>query len=302
MAAEPESNAGQMRQKLTSLDDVIPSIGELIGDAKHTVLHYVDLDGQAQKFDYGKVCVADNFPIPMPIDREGYGTIETSPNYWATGHGDWLNVCTAIERYCKQQPRRLFDFGCATGRFLRHVDLYSDCQAFGSDLAPANVNWVKRHLPASLNVIENSTNAKLPFENRFFDVVTAFSVFTHIDIDWEGWLAELIRITKPEGMLYITIQNQAAWDKVIDRPGALEHLMRANKIDGNLQVDEELFRGPMPEQRIVFRMSNDNVYNCNVWCTNQFVKEQWSKYADVLAIANNAHTGYQSVVMLRPKK
>ena len=167
---------------------------------------------------------------------------------------------------------------------------FSELETYGSDLAPANVNWVRRHLPESLNVVENSTDANLPFDDHFFDVVTAFSVFTHIDIGWEDWLAELVRITNPNGLLYITIQNQAAWDKVVDRPGALEHLMRANNIAGNLHVDADIFNQPMPQERIVFRMSNDNVYNCNVWCTDQFVRDQWSKYADVLAIANNAHT------------
>ena len=38
-------------------------------------------------------------PIPMPVDREGYCSVEHSSRYWATGYSDWLNVREAVKRY-----------------------------------------------------------------------------------------------------------------------------------------------------------------------------------------------------------
>ncbi len=298
MTAEKHSLA-RTREKQTAIDAALPPIA-VLAIGKPTVLRYVDLDGVAQTLDYRDLIDRDPWPIPMPIDREGYGSVDTSHQFWATGYGDWLNVRAAVQRYAvESKAGRLFDFGCASGRFLRHVLTFSELEPIGCDFAPANVDWVKRHLPDRVQVVLNSVEPKLPFPDNHFDVVTAFSVFTHIDSGDEQWLLELRRIVRPDGLLYVTIQNQAAWDKVIDRPGSLEHMRNANNVAGNLHVGEELFKRPMPSDRIVFRMSNANIYNCNVWLTDEYVRKHWSRHFGILQIAANAHTGFQSVVIMR---
>lgn len=290
------------RQKHTSPDQVLPAVSDLVADKQYTILRYIDLDGQLQELDYRQLCSDDPFPIPMPVDREGYGTIETSPNYWATGYGDWLNVLEAIRRFGHKEMSKLFDFGCATGRFLRHVAVSERLEPHGSDFAPANVEWVDRHFGGNLDVVLNTSNVELPYSDDFFDVVTAFSVFTHIQNGDIDWLRELIRITKPDGFLYLTIQNEATWSKVIDRPGSLDHLQRANHIVGNIHVSEELFRQPMLSDRIVLKMSKDDIYNCNVWTSTEYVTKNWGPHGEILWVANNAHTCFQSVVILKPNQ
>jgi len=203
------------REKHTTPDDVLPSPAEIIPDDYNAVLNYVNLDGEPQKLEYRNLAKLDPMPVPMPVDREHYGTLENSAHYWATGHGDWLNVCEAIERYMdltgKTQPLRLMDFGCATGRFLRHSYVFGKekIDNWGCDFAPTNVAWSKQHLTPEIKIILNSSTPHLPFADGFFDVVTAFSVFTHINLLEDAWLLELRRITKPNGLLYLTIQNEA---------------------------------------------------------------------------------------------
>ncbi len=296
-----DSPAGQVRQKPTEVDHALPAVA-ILAEGKHTVLRYVDLEGIDRTLDYRELTRSDPYPIPMPVDREGYGTIEHSHQYWATGYGDWLNVNEALKRYCQiDRPKRLFDFGCATGRFLRHILLFSDLEPSGCDFAPANVDWMKQHLPETIKVILNTSEPGLPYPDHHFDVVTAFSVFTHIDADEEAWLLELRRITHPDGILYLTIHNQATWDKVIERPGSFDHMLHANSVAGNIPVTKELFCNPMPADRIVFRMSNANVYNCSVWFSNAHIEKKWTQHFHILQIANSAHTGFQSPVILRPK-
>jgi len=293
----------KVRNKNTDIDNVLPPVAELIKTAKHTKLIYTNLDGESCKFDYKDLVTLDPYPIPMPIDREGYGSIDNSHHHWATGYGDWLNVKTAIDRFGIKQANKnkLFDFGCASGRFLRHVDVFSDLEAHGCDFAPANVNWVKRHLSSKLEVIQNSADTSLPYDDGYFDVVTAFSVLTHIDEEEEDWLIELRRITHPEGLLYITTQNEAAWKLIPNRPGSLAHLKRANQLNKSIDITPEIFQKGLPEDRMVFHVSTDDVYNCNVWHTNNYIKNKWSKHFDILQIADNAHTGFQSPVIMRPK-
>lgn len=295
-----------VHKKSTNINEVLPPIGELLADLKHTISHYRDLDGQECKLDFKELAASDPNPIPMPVDREGYGTVKSSPYHWATGHCDWLNVQTAIQRHLKpqaNQPIRLLDFGCASGRFLRHASVFGGekYDVWGCDFAVENINWNKRHFPASIKTFLNNASPHLPFPDNYFDVVTAFSVFTHIDHFEDAWLLELRRVTQPGGLLYLTAQNDAMWNIYLESPYLLEHLSRANKIDSNtIHVDEALFQSPMPENRLVFRMSDSEVYNCNVWHSDEYLRANWGRYFNIHDICNQAHNSWQAAVLLSP--
>ena len=295
-----------IRRKSSDMENVLPPVAELLAD-DNTVFHYTDLDGNPAKLDFREAAAADPYPLPMPVDREGYGTVEFTPRFWATGHSDWLNVQDAIQRFMPEKPAegeklRVLDFGCASGRVLRHAHTFSGetTDIWGCDFAPENVNWVKRYLSSDIKIFLNNANPHLPFTDGYFDVITAFSVFTHIDLFEDAWLLELRRITKPGGLLYLTTQNDASWPRVVDRPHMLKHIEQANKIKGNPTVSKDLFESEMPSDRIVFRMSEDENYNCNVWMTNDYIRQTWSRYFDVHHIADNAHTNFQSPVIMSP--
>ena len=135
-------NPLRVHRKATHIDKVLPPVAELLADLKHTNASYRNLDGQEKLFDFKELTVQDSYPIPLPVDREGYGTVHSSPYFWASGYCDWLNVQTAMERHLKPrdgQPIRLLDFGCATCRFLRHPAVFGgekyDCLLYTSDAA-----------------------------------------------------------------------------------------------------------------------------------------------------------------------
>jgi ubiquinone/menaquinone biosynthesis C-methylase UbiE len=54
----------------------------------------------------------------------------------------------------------------------------------------------------------NTILPHLPFEDRYFDVVYAGSVFTHIDDLATTWFLELRRVLRAGGMLYVTIHDR----------------------------------------------------------------------------------------------
>lgn len=301
------ANPGMLvHHKRTDVDNVIQPVAELIAD-KRTKIQYTDLDGQLQTIDYRALTEHDPYPIPMPIDREGYGNVEDSPHHWATGQCDWLNVQSAMDRYLPtrpaDQPIRLLDFGCATGRFLRHPALFGGDQidAWGCDFSPENIQWNKTHLPPTIKTFLNNANPHLPFPDGYFDVITAFSVFTHIDQFEDAWLLELRRITRDDGLLYLTTQNDAMWKIAPTRPSYVKHLAHANKVPSNpVVVTEEMHQQPMPMDRIVFQMSESDVYNCNVWHSDNYLRTHWSRYFDIHHIADTAHGSFQSPVIMSP--
>jgi SAM-dependent methyltransferase len=295
-----------LRNKKTDLENVLPPVSELLGTAT-ALSSYTDLDGVIHTIDYRDAGTRDPWPLPMPIDREGYGTVESTPRFWATGLCDWMNVAEACRRHLEPQkegvPMRLMDFGCASGRFLRHVwaDTEFHFEPWGCDFAPENVAWTKRYLPPDIRVLLNHNWPHLPFPDGFFDVVTAFSVFTHIDQFEDAWLLELSRITRPGGLLYLTIQNEATWSQVAARQPYIEHLSKANQFGNDLQISEKVFGEPMPFDRLALRMSAEDVYNCNVWQSNRYVHDHWGRYFEILHIADNGHTQFQSPVLMHPK-
>ena len=44
----------------------------------------------------------------------------------------------------------------------------------------------------------------------------------------------------------------------------------------------------------------EDIYNCNVWMSNDYIRKNWSRYFEIMDIASNAHTGFQSVVIMKP--
>ena len=110
---------------------------------------------------------------------------------------------------------RLLDFGCASGRVLRHVACQQDrAEPWGCDIARNNVEWISTHLPRSIRVFQNTIFPHLPVEDRFFDVICAFSVFTHIDDFEDLWLLELRRVLRPGGIAFLTIHSERSWLRV----------------------------------------------------------------------------------------
>ena len=290
------------RNKPTSIDQTLPGVATWPPE-KLRRYAFFDLDGNRTFIQPSEFASKDPYPLPMPVDREGYLKEENSDRYWASGLADWLNVAEAIQRYGNglASTSSILDFGCASGRFLRHAAFQTAApiQVYGCDLAPANIDWMKKHLPSSINKTVNSNDPCLPFKDSSFDIVTAFSVFTHIDKSEESWLLELKRVIKPDGLLYVTIHNEASWNRISYRPATIRQFEHQNSFEENLEVTPEMMSGSMPHERMVFRKDHELVYNCNVWHSNGYVAREWSKHFEILHIADNAHGNFQSPVIMR---
>ena len=63
-------------------------------------------------------------------------------------------------------------------------------------------------LGAAFSLLVNTILPYLPFEDRYFDVIYAGSVFTHIDDFAQTWFLELRRVLRAGGTLYVTIHDR----------------------------------------------------------------------------------------------
>src|SRR5439155_20413507 len=110
--------------------------------------------------------------------------------------------------------KRVLDFGCGAGRTLRHfLDEAKRAEFYGCDIDRPSIEWLEEHLSPPLHVFQSGELPGLPQPDEFFDVVYAFSVFTRLTDHWAGWLLELHRVLKPDGLLFATFLNRPHWQE-----------------------------------------------------------------------------------------
>jgi SAM-dependent methyltransferase len=123
----------------------------------------------------------------------------------------------------------VLDFGCGSGRVLRHWHRSDGLRLQGSDYNPRLIAWCKRNYPfADFRI--NELNGPAPYPDESFDLIYAWSVFTHLTEELgDYWVAELARVLRPHGVLYATFHGEfyASW---------LSHIELDSFRDGNVVV------------------------------------------------------------------
>ena len=106
-------------------------------------------------------------------------------------------------------PGNILEFGCANARVLRwFADWAEHGEAWGVDIDSDLVLWCHQNLSPPFHFTVSTTQPSLFFEDRFFSLVFATSIFTHIDDLYLSRICELRRITKPGGFVFITIHDE----------------------------------------------------------------------------------------------
>ncbi|HEY0048069.1 MAG TPA: class I SAM-dependent methyltransferase [Pyrinomonadaceae bacterium] len=138
----------------------------------------------------------------------------------------------------------ILDAGCGAGRNLIYF-LRSGCKIFGVDRNPEAIRYV-RELAQSLAPELSAENfqiskvEEMPFPDESFDAVISSAVlhFARSEQHFNGMLAEMWRVLKPEGLLFVRLASSIG---IEDKIKLIEG-RRYNLPDGSERflVDEEL--------------------------------------------------------------
>jgi SAM-dependent methyltransferase len=193
--------------------------------------------------------------LPATNDREGYyGPDHFS--YWASGLLDTRHLLAAAAEHGVAVNDYL-DFGCASGRVLRHMALERpEARVLGCDINRLHVEWCNAYMPSNCSVFQNHSVPNLPLPDSSVDVVSAYSVFTHIEALETAWLMELRRILRPGGIAWITVHSELTlqemthawplWKPVMEHPHAAQVLDKSRNFRGDRFPLRRAWTGAIP--------------------------------------------------------
>lgn len=206
---------------------------------------------------------------------------------------DGINRALALIGKSLTDFPRALDFGCGCGRMLLHLRSVGEkIGLFGVDIDAAAIEWAQLHVPWA----KCSVNQGLPpleFPDEHFDLVFNHSVFTHLDENYQdAWLIELERVTKPGGVLVLSVlgdhgfaQLQKSWLDVNHDPTPLRYTMRTK---GLVYIaDDSWVNGPFPD------------FYHSAFHAPWYVFERWGGIFDILAYVVRGDLGFQDLVLLR---
>jgi SAM-dependent methyltransferase len=157
-------------------------------------------------------------PVPPP-ELMQYG--ENEHAYLAGGRKDSETLREILRNggFDPAHCKRFMEFGCSNGRVLRwFTDWAQSAEAWGVDINSFTVLWAARNLRPPFKFAVTTTAPHLPFCDNFYDLVFCFSIFTHIDDMFLSWMAELRRVLRPAGYLFITIHDEKTVELLLDEP------------------------------------------------------------------------------------
>lgn len=276
----------------------LPPVSDCLTEPGQKNPRWLRLEAMLQGQSIMDAMARDPYPIPAVADREGYNP-GFHQDYWLGGLEDFLKVQAAYQRY-SIQPRTVLDFGCASGRLIRHYVSQSDIpEILGSDINARHIRWLQQFMPDRVKPIFNHALPSLPIRDNSIDVITAFSVFTHIDTFETCWLAELARIMRDQGLCYLTVHNEDTWLLLRDQVDNPDNRLLQSMIKIDPLVAGKIHQ-PLPDTRTVYRFQQDGPYRAQVFHSNNYLKQVWGRFFTIEEILP-AHHNRQTVVILRKK-
>lgn len=160
--------------------------------------------------------IIDDEPYPTIYLTENYGS--SLEEYRDSGKTSAKGICECVKTYLeKKQSISILDWGCASGRVLRFLNECLDCDTdiYGCDINANHISWCQKHLNNKGIFTQCTTLPHLPFQDNSFDVVYGISIFTHISELIDMWIMELKRIIRKNGLLIITLHDEAATNQIM---------------------------------------------------------------------------------------
>lgn len=274
-----------------SLNNSAAPVADMLGPPSQ-YLHLGAGDIFPSQFDLSGMAARDTYPLPTTENRESYYG-DRHFEYWASGLRDMFNLCDCMDKHGAELDSYL-DFGCASGRVLRHFACQrKKVETHGSDINRQHVDWILRFLDPRIRVFQNTSIPGLPLPDNSVSLVSAFSVFTHIETFETAWIAELTRVLKPGGLAWLTFHSERTWAEMDENYPVMKFLAKHPEFAAT--------RDTGFKERIIFRFANARSYSSHVFYDTEHLRSAWGRWLDVLEVRRR-FPKWQDVIILQKRK
>lgn len=193
----------------------------------------------------------------------------------------------------------VLDFGVGWGRIVRCF-LKDTGNLFGVDINEVLLRAAAdTGCPAKLSKIDPW--GALPFKNQLFDLVYAYSVFTHLpERAQDHWLAEICRTLKPGGILVATVQPPRFLNHVRSIDPTKESTHQWLKDLHQCLAENPKIRDDLEKEGNVY-ISGSETYGDRVM-TEAYLRRHWANWFQVIDFIDAPRRFAQALAILRRKK
>jgi SAM-dependent methyltransferase len=233
----------------------------------------------------------DSPPLPDSIRMERVHGTSRASSFCLVGFSAFVNMERALQTHLGKGYEafpRVLDWGCGSGRILRYFRSRPNSQVVGIDIDPDNIAWCRQNMPfARFETVSLHPPTSLPAES--FNLLVGTSVFTHLkEPEQFAWLEELQRLAAPGAALLMTCHGESSV--------GLSHMPR--KLFRRWAKQGLIDIGPADLPGIQLPESD---YYRNTYHSNRYIREQWSRFFEIVAILPGYIGSLQDLVIMRKR-
>lgn len=231
--------------------------------------------------------------VALPFDAHDIEAARSAFDIEGLNHLRLYEQALAAVGSSLEQSQRLLEFGCGCGRFLRHLGPLADqVEIHGTDIDAEMIQWLRANVPYGRYEVAPH-EPPLPYPDHHFDLVINCSVFTHLDERLQDlWLAELQRVTRPGGLLLLTVEGQTTWNRTCEaseRVGEDPEPWRAElESRGLVFIADDLFLGS----------THPDFYHSTVHAP-WYIFEHWTRFFEIAAYLPDGAISQDLIVLRR---
>lgn len=210
--------------------------------------------------------------------------------------------------------RSILDFGCGVGRLSRYFKGHPS-RICGCDIDHRHVDWVGQ----SLDFVDarlSSVRPPIPYQDDEFEAVISISIFTHLnERSQDEFLAELARVTAPDGYLFLTVHGERALHRARAEPTIRSMIDVPDKAFATAQADFAAGRHAFILQQGHLTTTGQTRADHNgeeklvddgfeygiTFVPENYVRDHWSRWFEVVDYRTGALHDFQDLVVLRPR-
>lgn len=196
---------------------------------------------------------------------------------------------------------RVLDFGCGWGRvtrmFLKDVLGTNLC---GIDVDPLAIEWCRETLCHGTYEL-NDTNPPTKCQPRSFDLICAYSVFSHLSEPVHlRWIEEFSRLLKDGGALIVTTLGPS-FIRVCQSFREKEQLEGSQKSVARSFVDADAALADYDSGKYLFAPNPTDVYGMSL-ISRAYVEREWTKFLEFRDFIDDPALRPQAlIVMQKPR-